>query len=236
MPLVGRHALFYWLWYEIILVELKECIASQSISIQDCNSAFGDIGAIHADLMETVLSFVCVLFGIIKIMALPSTSQNLVYACLASRYVVMLTKATIQQRPPALDLCLFGLDMKGGILGLAISHVPAGPDALTDAIAFGCVTQGKACNTQYCWYHHHISCMMVCNCAYSHTRWNRRGEGKWNWIRITGMTITLDLEDEIGSWSQNQEWIYTALFKSFLLLGASLAAGWIISIYPKHQL
>ena len=33
-------------------------------SVQDSNSVFGDISAIHADLMEAVQSFVCVLIGI----------------------------------------------------------------------------------------------------------------------------------------------------------------------------
>ena len=30
------------------------------VSVQDSNSVFGDIGATHADLMEAVQSFVCV--------------------------------------------------------------------------------------------------------------------------------------------------------------------------------
>ena len=33
-------------------------------SVQDSNSVFGDIGATHADLVEAVESFVCVLIGI----------------------------------------------------------------------------------------------------------------------------------------------------------------------------
>ena len=40
-------------------------------------------------------------------------------------------KAANQQRLLPLDLCLFGLDMKGGILALAISHATAGPDTPT---------------------------------------------------------------------------------------------------------
>ena len=71
--------------------------------------------------------------GKIRIMALPPTSQ----------YVVIFVKATTQRRPPPLDLCSFGLDMKGGILVLAISHAPTGPDALIDAIICGCVAQGS---------------------------------------------------------------------------------------------
>ena len=67
-------------------------------------------------------------------MALPS-----VYAYPASHYVVILTKAANQQRLPPLDLCVFGCDMKDGILVLAVSHAPAGPDALIGAIACGCV-------------------------------------------------------------------------------------------------
>ena len=67
--------------------------------------------------------------------------------------------------PPPLDLCSSGLAMKGGLLVLAISHAPAGPNALIVAITCGCVAQGKACSTQYNFYHHHITCMMVCNCA-----------------------------------------------------------------------
>ena len=34
------------------------------ISVQESNSVFGDNGATHADLMETVQSFVCVLIGV----------------------------------------------------------------------------------------------------------------------------------------------------------------------------
>ena len=34
------------------------------ISVQDSNSVVGDTGATHADLMEAVQSFVCVLIGI----------------------------------------------------------------------------------------------------------------------------------------------------------------------------
>ena len=50
-------------------------------------------------------------------MAMPS-----VYANPASHYVVILTKAANQRRLPPLDLCVFGWDMKDGILVLAISH------------------------------------------------------------------------------------------------------------------
>ena len=68
-------------------------------------------------------------------------------------------------RPRPLDLCSFSLDMKGGILVLAISHAPAGLDALKDIITCGCVAQGKGCSTHYSFYHHLITCMIVCNCA-----------------------------------------------------------------------
>ena len=34
------------------------------ISVQDCNSVVGDTGATHADLMEAVQSFTCVLICI----------------------------------------------------------------------------------------------------------------------------------------------------------------------------
>ena len=34
------------------------------VSIQESNSVFGDIGVTHADLMEAVQSFVCVVIGI----------------------------------------------------------------------------------------------------------------------------------------------------------------------------
>ena len=86
-------------------------------------------------------------------MALPPTIQNLfIHQYHASHYFVIIMKATNQRRLPPLDLCLFGLDMKGGILVLAIYHAPAGPDVLIGAIVCGCVTQGKACNTQC----HHI--------------------------------------------------------------------------------
>ena len=34
------------------------------ISVQDLSSVFGGIGATHADLMEAIHSFVCVLIGI----------------------------------------------------------------------------------------------------------------------------------------------------------------------------
>ena len=44
-----------------------------------------------------------------------------VYAYPASHYVVILMKAANQQRLPKLELCLFGLDMKGGILALAVA-------------------------------------------------------------------------------------------------------------------
>ena len=41
-------------------------------------------------------------------------------------------EAANQQRLLPLDLCLFGLDMKGG--SLALSHALAGPDTPTDVI------------------------------------------------------------------------------------------------------
>ena len=45
-----------------------ECISSEHffwpVSVQDSNSVFGDIGATHADLMEDVQSFVCVVISI----------------------------------------------------------------------------------------------------------------------------------------------------------------------------
>ena len=56
-------------------------------------------------------------------------------------------EAANQQRLLPLDLCLFGLDMKGGSLALAISHAPARPDTPTDVITCDCVAQGKACST-----------------------------------------------------------------------------------------
>ena len=96
-----------------------------------------------------------------------TNKSEFVAAYAASHYVVILMKTATQRRPPPLDLCSFGLDMKGRILELAISHAPTGPDALIDAITCGCVTQGKACSTQYSYYHHHITCMMVCKCAWS---------------------------------------------------------------------
>ena len=77
-------------------------------------------------------------------MAVPS-----VYVYPTSHYVVILTKAANQQRLPPLYLCLFGLDMKGGILVIAISHASGGPDVLINAIACGCVVQEKSCSTQY---------------------------------------------------------------------------------------
>ena len=58
-----------------------------------------------------------------------------------------------------MDLYFFGFDMKVGILVLAIPHVPAGPGALIDVIAWGCVAQGKACSTQYSLHYHHIDYM-----------------------------------------------------------------------------
>ena len=65
----------------------------------------------------------------------------------SSHCVVNIMKAANQQRLLPLHLFLFGLDMKGGILALAISHVPAGPDAPIDVITCGCVAQRKACST-----------------------------------------------------------------------------------------
>ena len=45
-----------------------ECISSEHffwrVSVQESNSVFGDIGATHADLMEAVQSFVCVVIDI----------------------------------------------------------------------------------------------------------------------------------------------------------------------------
>ena len=82
-----------------------------------------------------------------KIMASPPTSQNLCLHILRSHYAVFLAKAANQQAPPPLDLCLFGWNMKDEVPVPAISNAPAGPDALIDAIACGCVAQGKACST-----------------------------------------------------------------------------------------
>ena len=72
-----------------------------------------------------------------------------VYAYLVSHYAVILTKAATQQRPPSLDLCLLGLDMKSGILVLVIALASARPGALINAIACGCVAQEKPCSIQY---------------------------------------------------------------------------------------
>ena len=134
-----------------------------------------------------------------------------------SHYVVIFVKATTQRRPPSLDLCSFSLDMKGGIPVLAISHASAGPDALIDAITCGCVAQGKACSTQYSFYHHHSTCMLVCNCALNDmccNPLNMRGEERWNWKRITRMSMTLDCENDLGSLKQSQKLIRTTLLKS----------------------
>ena len=133
--------------------------------------------------MEAGQSFICALYGIapgrsmdkarhqlytrkrgkpMKIMALPPTRQNLCLHILRSHYAVFLEKAANQQAPPPLDLW----NMKDGVPVPAISNAPAGPDALIDAIACGCVAPGKACSTQICsCHHHHLSCTMGCKCA-----------------------------------------------------------------------
>ena len=161
--------------------------------------------------MEAVQAFICVLTGTtteawqqlytskggkpIRIMASPS-----VYAYLVSHYVAILTKAATQWRPPPLDVCLLGLDMKG-ILVLAISLHQQGCNHQCHSMWL-CST-GKALQHIIQLHDHHISCMIVCSCAYSDMRCNplnRKGrEGKWNWRWITRMAITLDLEDGIGS-------------------------------------
>ena len=80
--------------------------------------------------------------------------------------VLILMKAANQLKPPPRDPIFCGLDMKGGILVIAIFHAPVGPDAFVEVIACGCVAQGKACSTQYSFYHYHVICMMVCICGY----------------------------------------------------------------------
>ena len=100
---------------------------------------------------------------LIRIMALPPTSQNLLMHILQA---IMLQSSWKQQPSEGcLHWICIRLDMKGGILVLAISHAPVGPDALTDAITCGCVAQGNACITQYSFYYDHITSMMVCNPA-----------------------------------------------------------------------
>ena len=120
------------------------------VSARDTNGVFGDIGATHTHLMEAVQSFVRVVIdihgrGLAPVIHVWKATKNSepVDAYPESRYVVILMKAENQRRPPPLDLCSFGLDMKGGSLVLAIPEAPAGPGALIDAITRGCVAQGR---------------------------------------------------------------------------------------------
>ena len=143
VPSVARHALSHWLWYDIILVGQMECFSSECFS-GGCLSMTQTVHLANG---------------------FATNKSKPVDAYPESHYAIILMKAATQRRLHPLDLCSFGLDMKGGILVLAISHAPAGPDALIDAITCGCVAQGKACCTQYGFYHHHIRCMVVCNSA-----------------------------------------------------------------------
>ena len=182
VPAVARHALSHWFWY-ILVVGQRECISSEHFS-EGCLSR---TRTVHLVILVQLIGIRRVLY--LWQCQLPSTAVDWhqLYMCKrekdnwdngfapsksepvcanpASHYVLILRKATNQEG--CLDLCLFNMDMKGGILALAIPHTPTGPDALIDAIACGFVAEGKACSTHYSFYHHHITCMMACNYAYS---------------------------------------------------------------------
>ena len=129
------------------------------ISVQDSNSVVGDTGATHADLREAVQSFVCVLIGIhskawkqlyisergkpIRIMTLPS-----VYAYPASHICCNPQESSKPAKVASTGSVCVGLGYEGWN-PCTCSHASLGPDALINAIACGCVTQGKSCSTQY---------------------------------------------------------------------------------------
>ena len=75
VPPVAIHALSHWLWYDIITVGQRECISSDHFS-EGCLSRTRTVHlvivmqggklhhATHADLMEAVQLFTCVVIGI----------------------------------------------------------------------------------------------------------------------------------------------------------------------------
>ena len=111
------------------------------VSVQDSNSVFGDIGATHCWSHWSCTIF-C-LCGDWHPRQKIGTNYTSVHAYPESHYIVILMKTATEWRPPPLDLCSFGMDMKGGILVLAIFHAPAEPDALIDAITCGCVAEER---------------------------------------------------------------------------------------------
>ncbi len=101
----------------------------------------------------------------LRIMALPPTSQNLLFHILRALYAVILAKAADKEALPPLDLCDFGWEMKEGAPVPATSKGPTGPQARIDVIVCGCAADGKACNTQSCSCHRErVSCTIVCKC------------------------------------------------------------------------
>ena len=166
VPSVARHGLSYWLWYHSILVGQRKCISSEHLSGGFLSRTWAVYLMVLVQLMliwwKLYTFCMCVNWH-------PRLSIDTNYTCIkeetnydngfatsksepgyvypSSHSVVNIMKAANKQRLLPLDLCLFGLDMKGGILALAISHAPAGPDTPTDVITCGCVAQGKACST-----------------------------------------------------------------------------------------
>ncbi len=99
-------------------------------------------------------------------MALPPTSQNLLFHILRAYYAVIFAKAADKQAPIPLHLCDFGWEMKEGVPVSATSKGPAGPQALINVIVCSCAAEGKACSTQSCSCHRErVSCTIVCKCV-----------------------------------------------------------------------
>ena len=157
VPSVAGHGLSYWLWYHNILVGQRECINTflkdscpgleQCICWYWCNACWSEVSYTlfflcvnwHPRLgIDT--NYTCINGETNYDNGFATSKSEHVYAYPSSHYVVNIMKAANHQRLIPLDLCWFGLDMKGGILALAVSHAPAGPNTPTGHNMWLCST------------------------------------------------------------------------------------------------
>lgn len=149
-------------------------------------TALGELGASHSDLIAAGEAFVCALYGLpvgtsmaearyqlytrkrgkpLKVMALPPTHGNLSLHILRAHHAVILSKAANEKEAPRLDLERFGWEIKDGIPVPAIAKGPAGPKELIDVISCNCKAAGKSCSTHNCSCHRErLSCSVYCKC------------------------------------------------------------------------
>ena len=159
VPSVAGHGLSYWLWYHNILVGQRECISSEHFSEGFLSRTWTVylVVLVQRMLIWRKLYTLCLCVNWHPRLGIDTnytcingetnydngfatSKSEPVYAYPSSHYVVNIMKAANHQRLIPLDLCWFGLDMKGGILALAISHAPPGPDTPTGHNMWLCST------------------------------------------------------------------------------------------------